>query len=371
MIEDQVRALFTGIADGEPAPSRVDTGLAHRRGMARLRWRRAGLACAPVLAAAAVAAVALAVGAAPFRPGPAPAARPPAVAPSQFNPLVPYASFGWLPPGDSVLSGTTYRPLTGQVAGPSQGKHRWALSLYPAGYCRLTAAARGLACTLGPAVHQTWRIIAPAPAVVGHRAFWADPDGGGVSYLVWQYAKGGWATLGMLNQPGTARHGLAVKIADHVRYGAHAAPPLAFPARVTGLPAGWRVAGVSYIPDGAVSRVTQYLMTISFRSLIQFPFNVPTVGLPEFRFGLAGPHGSCPSVRQSTAVHKVIDGYRVILGQATRLPFAQWLCAPDADGLQVAIGTIERPFLSLPDLFAHHLHLLGTNPANWARTPSG
>ncbi len=38
-----------------------------------------------------------------------------------------------------------------------------------------------------------------------------------------------------------------------------------------------------------VSRVTQYLMTISFRSLIQFPFNVPTVGLPEFRFGLAGP----------------------------------------------------------------------------------
>ncbi len=70
MIESQVRALFTGIANGEPGASRVDTQLARRRGRARLRWRRAGLASAPLVAAAAVAAVALAVGAAaPPRPG--------------------------------------------------------------------------------------------------------------------------------------------------------------------------------------------------------------------------------------------------------------------------------------------------------------
>jgi len=367
MIEDQVRALFTGIADGEPAPSRVDTGLAHRRGRARLRWRRAGLAGAPVLAAAAVAAVALAVGAAPFRPGLGPVAPRPAVAPRQFNPLVPYASFGWLPAGDSVLSGATYRPLTSQVAGPSPARQRWALSLNPAGFCRLTAAARGLACDLGPAVQQTWRFTAAAPAVDGHRAFWADLNGGGVSYLVWQYATGGWAMLAAVNQPGAGWHGPAVRIADHVRYGAHAVPPLAFPARVTGLPAWWRVSGVSYVPDGAVSRVTQYLMTPI--PGVTFPFNVSLGGLPEFQFGLAGPRSSCPSVPRSTAVHKVINGYRVILGHTTES--RQWLCAPDADGLQVRILTGSRHVPSPADLFAHHLHLLGTNPAHWARKPSG
>jgi len=366
MIEDQVRALFTGIADGEPAPSRVDTGLAHRRGRARLRWRRAGLAGAPVLAAAAVAVVALAVGAAPLRPGPGLVGPRPAVAPRQFNPLAPYASFGWLPSGDSVLSGATYRPLTWQVAGPGPAKHRWELSLYMAGYCRLTAAARGLACNLDPAAQQTWRITGAAPAVDGHRAFWAGRSGSGVNHLVWQYAKGGWAMLAALNQPGTAWHGLAVRIAGHVRYGAHAVPPLAFPARVTGLPAWWRVSGVSYVPDGAVSRVTQYLMTPL--PGVTFPFNVSLGGLPEFQFGLAGPHSSCP-VPQGKAVHKVINGYRVILGHATGS--RQWLCAPDADGVQVRILAGSRHVPSPADLFAHHLHLLGPNPAHWARKPSG
>src|SRR6516164_1342246 len=116
MIEDQVRALFTSIADGEPVPSRVNTGLALRRGRARLRWRRAGLAGAPVLAAAAVAAVALAVGAAPFRPGPGPAIVAPSAAPRQFNPLAPYAAFGWLPSGNPVLIGGSSQSLAFQVA---------------------------------------------------------------------------------------------------------------------------------------------------------------------------------------------------------------------------------------------------------------
>ena len=72
MIESQVRALFTAIASSEPGASQVDTQLAHRRGRARLRWRRAGVAGTPVVAAVAIAAVVLAVGAAaPHRPIPA------------------------------------------------------------------------------------------------------------------------------------------------------------------------------------------------------------------------------------------------------------------------------------------------------------
>ena len=60
MTESRVRALFNQIADGEAGPLRVDTQLAFRRGRARLRWRRACLAGAPVLAAAAAVVVALA-----------------------------------------------------------------------------------------------------------------------------------------------------------------------------------------------------------------------------------------------------------------------------------------------------------------------
>ena len=67
MIESQIRALFTEIADGEPAPSQVDIQLARRRGRARLRRRRASVAGTSVLAAAAV--VVLAMGVGPVRLG--------------------------------------------------------------------------------------------------------------------------------------------------------------------------------------------------------------------------------------------------------------------------------------------------------------
>jgi hypothetical protein len=62
MIESQVRALFAEIADSEPARSQVDIQLARRQGRARLRWRRACVAGASVLATAAVAVLAVGAG---------------------------------------------------------------------------------------------------------------------------------------------------------------------------------------------------------------------------------------------------------------------------------------------------------------------
>lgn len=116
MTEPQVRALFNQIADGEAAPSRVDTQLALRRGRARLRWRRACVASVPVLTAAVVAVMALAVAAGPGRPGAVPAATGPE-APRQFNPLIPYVSFGWLPAGLSLSQGVASREEVGMDAG--------------------------------------------------------------------------------------------------------------------------------------------------------------------------------------------------------------------------------------------------------------
>jgi len=344
MIEDQVRALFNGIADGERSPSRVDVGLAHRRGRARLRWRRAGLAGAPVLAAAAVAAVMLAVGAAPLRPGPGPAPTGP-TAPRQFNPLVPYAAFGWLPPGYPVLLGGSSRSLALQLAGPSLVRRTWMLDVAAAGHCRLASGARKLTCRSSPLnPGQTWRITAPAPAVHGHRAFWAHAGHVNQGYLVWQYARAGWAVLtkNSPDRPSPAWRALAVKIADHVRY----------------------------VPSGAVSRANGY--AFSAGPAITYPGGQTQSGLPSFRLDPAGSHSSCPSLPHS--VHEVIAGHRVIVGPITEGQGmrGQSLCAASADGLRVIIVVAGRhQVLSVVSLFAHHLRLLGANPAHWARKPIG
>ena len=168
MTEPQVRALFNQIADGEEAPSRVDTQLALRRGRSRLRWRRACAASAPVLAAAAVAVVALAVAAGPGRPGTGPAATGPA-APRQFNPLIPYVSFGWLPAGQSPSQGVTSREQVAIVSADASSNPGWDVSVYARGQCHLTGSGQGLKCAgQTPLERVTARFSESAPAVDGH-----------------------------------------------------------------------------------------------------------------------------------------------------------------------------------------------------------
>lgn len=372
MIETQVRALFTGIAESEPAPSRVDTGLAHRRGRARLRWRRAGLAGAPVLAAAAVVAVILAVGAGSLQPGPGPAATP--AAPRHFDPLVPYASFGWLPAGESLAYGGSSRALVYLVAGPSAAKTPWLLQVYPYGRCRLAGQAQGLTCT-SPGAEEILRLGAPAPAVHGRPAYWGHTSSArvGEGYLVWQYSRAGWAVLSWQDvaHPGFAWQRQAVRIADHVRFGVHAAPPLAFPAQLTGVPAAWQVSSTSYVPDGAVLRATGYTLSAHPAG---YPVDQSQPGLPAFRFNLAAPKPSCPVSLPGKAAHEVINGYRVTISHLTAGTDnpEQVLCAPHADGLAVVVTVHgKHPVLNPVILFAHHLLLLGPHPARWAHEPIG
>src|SRR5436190_21750384 len=240
MIESQVRALFNQIADAEPGPSRVDIQLARRRGRARLRWRRACLAGGSVLAAAA----AVAVTVAPGGPGPGPVAAGPA-APRQFSPLVPYASFGWLPAGESLNQGGITLTDTSIAAGP-HGEPEWVLDVYARGQCHLTGSGSGLNCH-GP---STVPISRRAPDVAGNRAFWFGTG------IVWQYARGGWAVMhipgGSLSAVLHSKQGWAgqaLKIARNVRYGVPTR--LVFPARYSGLPGRWQVHNILYyVPDG-------------------------------------------------------------------------------------------------------------------------
>jgi hypothetical protein len=374
MIESQVRELFTEIADAEPAGSRVDLQFARRRGRARLRWRRACVAGTSVLAAAAVAALALTAGS--FRPGAGPPAAGPA-APRQFNPLIPNVSFGWLPAGESLGQGGVRQTDVYLAAGP-QGLPGWGLSVYARGRCHQTSSPRGVKCsTEGLSGVSAFRFSERAPAVGGHRAFWADDS------LVWQYARGGWAAL---SWPGSApgvrtprhetvmRHREAIKIAEHVRFGA-ATPPLVFPARLTGLTSQWRISDVRYSADSGVLSADSYVLTTGSS---RFHPHVGDLGVwtdapyimvhPSPRKGTCTPHDPAS---QNTS--EIINGYRVVLKRMHIGGFpVQELCGAHAAGLWFDIEVFgAHPTIDVASLFRDHMRLLGTNPANWTSNPIG
>jgi hypothetical protein len=379
MIESQVRALFAETADGEPVLSRVDAPLAHRRGRARLRWRRACVAGTSVLAAAAV--VALAVGAGPVRPGAGPPAAGPA-APRQFNPLVPYLSFGWLPAGNKLVAGGTRPKVAYLTAGRTpDARSTWDLVVYAAGQCHLTGPAGELKCSTPDLEGLTARITGRAPAVRGHRAFWAGP------YLVWQYARGGWAGLSLpfpYDSPKLSNAAKreaakrdAVKIADHVRYGA-ATPPLVFSVQLTRLPSQWRVSSVYYLPDAGVLRASRFALGTGNPDLgadggLEYQTNLPYLMIdPASRKGYCyrAPNRKNSSERSTS---ETINGHRVVVTHQVlgTLP-RQDLCAAHADGLALYISQFgAHPPINLASLFRDHLRLLGTNPANWTSKPIG
>jgi hypothetical protein len=366
MIESQLRALFAEIAGGEPASSRVNVELARHRGRARLRWRRACVAGGSVLAAAAVAALAVGVG--PAQPSPGPAAAGPA-APRQFSPLVPYASFGWLPAGESLIEGGLRPTESYMDAGPSSDPE-WTLAVYARGQCHLTGSASGVNCP-GAKLPISQR----APDVAGHRAFWYSPG------LVWQYARGGWARLSIpapnLSAVLHSKQGLAgqaLKIASHVRY--DVPTPLVFPARFSGLPSQWQVHNISYYePDGGLLRADEYMLTTGSS---RFHPRVGDSGVwtdapyiiarPAPRKGTCSPHD--PSSQNTS---EIINGYRMVLKRFHLGGLAvQELCGAHADGLWFDIQVFgAHPSIDVATLFKDHVRLLGTNPANWTTNPIG
>jgi hypothetical protein len=362
--ESQIHTLFAEIADGEPACSGVDTQLAHRRGRGRLRWRRACVAGTSVLAAAAVAALAVVVGPARSDSGP-PAAGP--AAPRQFNPLVPYVSFGWLPAGQSLVSGgitPAESYLDAGHLGPA-----WSLGVYARGQCHLTSSASGLNCP-----GSKLQISQRAPDVAGHRAFWTGPGPG----IAWQYARGGWALMTIpapnLSAVLRSKENLekkALKIATHVRYGV--TTRLVFPARFSGLPSQWQVHNISYyVPDRGLLRADEYMLTTgSSRSHphvgdLGVWTDAPYIIVHPLRGGTCTPHD--PS---SMNTSEIINGYRVVLKRLHigGLP-VQELCGVHADGLWFDIQVFgAHPSIDVASLFRDHMRLLGTNPANWTTKP--
>jgi len=338
--------------------------------------RGAGALAALLLAIAAVA-MALATAAVPGRPAATAPVRPAIVGPHQFSPFIAYAAFGWLPAGYKLLEGGTTRGSTYQLAWRPSLSTAWYLMAYPADGCQLTKT-RGLLCKayypFGPLA-----LTSRAPDINGHRAYWAtayaDQPPSHQLVLAWQHAPGSWAVLELGNTKPLDAHSRheAVKAASHVRFGVHAAPPVAFPVRITGVPGSWHLIsgvrawmpywnGVKYQPHGQVLSASEWSISTTAAS------TGPRAG-PRFLFtiGLAAQHNSCRVPALAPRVRKVVNGYPVIV---TRGPAGQTLCAAHADGLSVTIYEFgNHPTVDVVDLFARHLQLLGTSPAHWATHP--
>jgi hypothetical protein len=387
MDEAGARALLERLSTTEQPPPRVDIVLARQRGSTLLRRRRWGLAGAPLLAAAAVAAIVLGVGAITGAGGepsipPAPLT---GSAHRQFNPLAPYAAFGWLPKGVPRNVNSPYSNQTQlQLGVGSAAKGYFSLTVWAHGACNLDAAQvrAGLRRQHHPLLDCEdadigWgaTVSRLAPAVGGRPAFWSEGHS-----LAWEYARHAWATLA------ASRHGTPipaatiVRVAAHVKYKATAKPAVKFPFQLTGLPASWRVLSVAAwraTPDGLLAGTSRELGSSTAVGRADGPFT-GTIGYIAITPGKSG----CPFFRDSSEG----SSKRVSLGEVTAIvtlftpsgarPY-QGLCIPEVDGLHVSFLEYQEPgqagfaFGGVTGVFLHHLRLLGPDPASWTTRPLG
>jgi hypothetical protein len=364
MDETRVRGLLQRAAAGQEPPSRVDVEFARSRGRRKLRWRRASLAVGSAAAVVAVAVAAVAVpgsgGTAPGR-GRVPEAHGPVAAPSGFDPLRPYATFGWLPAGESLVQGTTSTNDVDLIAGTGPA---WELKVYAAGFCGLTSGQvlRRLGLHQQPqldcsksvngAVYQVTSVA--AARVDGHTAFWTANQ----TYLIWQYANHGWAAL---TSPIRNASSVALKVARGVRYGA-AGPPIKFQVQAVNIPREWTILLVHFWPYAGVLRGYQYIVVGTGVDAGAAIFSaVPATGISSCYPGKDSPR-------------ETINGYQVVVNHypaSNGSPPALRVCAPDADGVSVIISTGSHESPDAVSIFRRHLRILGTNPANWTTDPLG
>jgi len=325
----------------------------------------------PVAAAAAVAVIALISGLivpGALRPAAAPAVHLGYVgttrAPQYFNPLRPYARFGWLPPhsppGDGEVISQRVMSL-GNTSGAF-------LALYAAGACHLTGHT--LNCSPSGNRYPLGQNIAQGD---GHPAYWTAPQqaqsplpGNSPGQLAWQYAVGGWAVLDYAASGQASAIDDAVKIADRVRFGYRGEPAIRFPVQLTDVPANWQVNCVATSLIGHVMYATSDVVTAGRLTGSICGDDAP-LNAPHFDAG-QGAKNACRGLIYAHPKPELINGYQVVLGTEKTWPNHQ-LCADNAAGTFVWIAIGAHPALSPASIFAHHLRLLGSNPAKWTTKP--
>jgi hypothetical protein len=161
----------------------------------------------------------------------------------------------------------------------------------------------------------------------------------------------------------------AVKMADHVRYGA-ATPPLLFPLQLTHLPRRWQVSSVTYYPDAGVLAVSTYSLGSGPPDLGADGGLVYQTGLPYFDVEpISRRAPSCYAEPHHSTV-KVINSYRVVLTSQRFGHLDRYDLCTHARGLALMMSEwAVHPPISTAGLFGQHLRLLGRNPAYWTPIP--
>jgi hypothetical protein len=362
MDDAQIRQALDWPADNPEPPSAVSLEEATTAGRRRIRWRRL-VAVGSVLAVSAAMAIAFSVIGSPGSSGQNGRIRhslptAPGRTPHAFNPLVPYASFGWLPPGARATAFLLTRTLVSVETGP--GRTQISLAVEAPGRCRLSGpvryrfrdqflqAPRSLACLAQrrPRVVSRLPLTGVAAAVHGRRAWWsywqADPGEMGLKpTLIWQFTPGGWAVVSVGVPEGGPRGPLSSsvrtelhKLADHVRFGS--GEPFRYAFRLTHVPAGWAVLDnqVDYLAPGKKSlEITIGPARLSTDFVTQ-PIPGPQVDLSE-----AVPWTMCSALsktmRQVKLGHGVSGTMMSFPGGANRLN--QSLCIRHVYGIGLGI----------------------------------
>lgn len=386
MDENDMRTMLGRLAEAEGPPPRVNVRQAINRGRRgrRLRMMTTGGSTLAVGAVVGVV-VALAVpggartGSAPesgaaAETGASAGASSVTAAPARFNPLVPYASFGWLPAGYSPHGGAAPGALmTTKAEGLSAGTGseqvpRFNLTVTVARSCTESGSAALPVLRCPTAYRYDYappiRATSQAPDVKGRPAFWVTKTGS--STLLWQYAPGAWSFLEVVtvDWPLTsARTQLVIRVAANVRYGN--TTPLTFPYWTTDVPAGWKATFASFL----ISPSDQLLGQEVILGSVAGPDPLETT---SDTLQITVTHAISPNPCKSPAVghvtHVTLDGTKAILVTGGG---SQSLCAGDVGGLWVSVGLSANQGGDTPGAlgFARSLHLLGPDESNWTGNP--
>jgi hypothetical protein len=362
MNEANARTLLNRVADTDGPPSGIDLSGAISAGR-RLRRRRRLSACvSAMLAAGAAVAIVVALVAVPGRPQarPQPTVGTGPVAPARFNPLVPYASFGWLPSGyrvggpDSFLFSAT-QALTLDVRQSSVTIY---VTVEAGGVCRATGSASRPVLVCGSKDDRgSLTAVSRAPDVSGHSAF-RDKAG----TLFWEYAPGGWTIAGFNGPQGKLPPDAdLLRIAATIRYGQ--ATAIRFPYWVSGPAASWQVNWVQYTEPAGVPLASSLSL-------------IPAGGRYSYLLGAKpGPDPGCSVGPLSPRV--TVDG--VAAGLTKVLLGRQELCIPHIHGDSAYVivhslvqGNNQLPAAASPDGvigIAERMRFLGLDPAGWTTNP--
>jgi hypothetical protein len=180
--------------------------------------------------------------------------------------------------------------------------------------------------------------------------------------LSWQWAKGGWAVL---IAPDVQT---ALRVARSLRVGPAAGPAVEFPVQLTGLLADWRVNWVTAEPAKGVYYASAFDIAAGRTDTLPGFSSQLTPVLAVTGLAHNGYDGSCHAPPANAWRPETIDGY---LTYVRVLRLQSVLCTTDADGLYLQLTLGTHPVISVTNLFAHHVRLLGPDPANWTTKPIG